>query len=349
MVLAPANFVQIALSAIAIVGVMLTIGNPRLRAATLLMAMTSVWMVFNLLEETAGTRGIWLVTPAFRLAYPPVFYLLIRGLIFAGAPVQWRDWPHALPFLAGLALTPWIDLVEHAARFSLVIYGAVAVWLVRRFHIVSRNRRSDAETIRLRGIYVVVALFVGDTIFDVLRMDGDWLYPYWPWLQSHAAYLFQLLFSLLMMCVLIVMAVRRAAVFDGLQAGALDQMADGDAIDGDQRAAFEQLDSVVRAQALYTEPRLSRAEVAAAAGLADRAVSQLIRAATGRNFNDYINRLRIDDVQAMMREDAASGTRRRILDLAYTAGFSSKSVFNEVFKRETGQTPSAFAQGLGGA
>lgn len=31
-----------------------------------------------------------------------------------------------------------------------------------------------------------------------------------------------------------------------------------------------------------------------------------------------------------------------MLDIAFTAGFSSKSVFNDVFKRETGLTPSAW-------
>ena len=102
----------------------------------------------------------------------------------------------------------------------------------------------------------------------------------------------------------------------------------------------------MRGEALYSEPRLTRPEVAAAAGLGERAVSRAIKTATGRNFNDYINSLRIEDVCAMMQEDARAGTAQRVIDLAFTAGFSSKSVFNAVFKRETGETPSAYAAGL---
>lgn len=347
MFLAPANLLQIAIAAIALVGVFLTIGRPRLRAATAMMSMATLWMLFNLAEESLGTRDIWLVTPAFRLAYPPLFYLLVRGLIFSGASLRPSDWPHVVPFVLGLALTPQVWLVEHAARFSLVAYLLASIWLLHRYHATNQNRRSDAETIQLRRIYVVIAVFVLDAIFDVVRMDARWLHQDWPWLASSSAYLVQLGISFLLTVVTILFAVRRAHVFDGLQPGQLAPLVDVPPTDGPaDEEVFERIAAIVRAQHLQTEPRLTRAELAEAAELPERQVSQAIRAATGRNFNDFINSLRIEDVQAMMREDAASGERRKILDLAYTAGFSSKSVFNAVFKRETGMTPSAFSDSL---
>ena len=99
MTLQPVNLVHIALIAIAGLGVLLTVSQPRLRAVSALMAMSCTWMIFNVLEETAGFRDIWLVTPAFRLAYPPLVYLTVRGIMIAGPALTWRDWPHAVPFL----------------------------------------------------------------------------------------------------------------------------------------------------------------------------------------------------------------------------------------------------------
>ncbi|WP_304070762.1 helix-turn-helix transcriptional regulator [Maricaulis maris] len=356
MILSAVNLLQFALIAVAGLGVVLTISQPRLRAASALMLMSVLWMVFNFLEEVAGFRGIWLVTPAFRLAYPPLVYLVARGVMLAGPGLRWRDWPHALPFLVALFLTPWVGLVEHAARLSLFAYSAATIVMIHRFHQATRETRSDAQTIQLNWMVGLIAFYVVDGIFDMARMDARWLHPYWPWLGIQSAYVFQIAISLVFVCVLIVLAVRHGRLFTGLDDGSLVswrgrpirpvEAGAGSATDADHASTYQRIDAVVRGEALYTEPRLTRQEVATAARLTERAVSVAIKSETGRNFNDYINALRIEDVCAMMKEDAAGPTRSRLIDLAYTAGFSSKSVFNSVFKRETGQTPSAYAAAL---
>jgi AraC-like DNA-binding protein len=340
-----ANLLQIALIAIASLGVVLTIHAPRLRALSAVMGLAAVWMVFNLLEETAGFREIWLVTPAFRLAYPALFYLMVRALIRSGPALRWRDAPHALPFIIALALTPYISWVEHGARLSFAVYGGLSVWLVHRFHLVIGETRSDAQLIGLNWLYAIIGVYIVDGVMDIVRMDAVWLHDDWPWLQTQGAYVAQLVVSLSILVAMIVLTVHRRSIFDGLDADALTvDPALEPAID--ITTEFARLDALVRDEALYTEPRLSRVEVASATGLPERAVSHAIKLATGRNFNEYINAMRIEDVCAMMQADAEGGVSRTMLDLAYTAGFSSKSVFNDVFKRETGTTPSAFMAAL---
>ncbi|WP_323761694.1 AraC family transcriptional regulator [Maricaulis sp.] len=357
MTLSAVNLLQFALIAVAGLGVALTVSQPRLRAASALMAMSVLWMVFNFLEEVAGFRGIWLVTPAFRLAYPPLVYLVARGVMLSGPGLRWRDSPHAMPFLIALFLTPWIGLVEHAARLSLFAYSAATIMMIHRFHRATRETRSDAQTIQLNWMVGLIVFYVVDGVFDIVRMDARWLHPYWPWLGTQSAYVFQIAISLLFLCVLIVLAVRHGRLFSGLDADMLAGWGRdtgkpatatpvGATDTADRASDFQRIEAVVRGEALYSEPRLTRQEVAAAARLAERAVSVAIKSQTGRNFNDYINALRIEDVCAMMKEDAAGPARRRLIDLAYTAGFSSKSVFNAVFKRETGQTPSAYVEAL---
>ena len=344
MTLGIANLAQVALISVSAMGLVLTASRPRLRALAALLAMSILWMVFNFLEERAGFREIWLVTPAFRLAYPPLFFLFTRALVFRGEALSWRDAPHAIPFLLALGLTWQLDWVETAARISMLAYIIAAIILVHRFHRASRHLRSDARQIRLYGLYGVVAVYLIDEGFDVLRMDLHAAHRVWPWLASEGAYAVSLLISTVITVSAILLAVRRQTLFEGLSSGALDQAnveTDADAAAGDA-AAFERLDALVRRDALYTEPRLTRAELAIAAGLAEREVTRIVKAATGRTFNDYINALRIEDVRQMLDAKAQGQSDMTVLDIAYTAGFSSKSAFNDVFKRETGQTPSAW-------
>lgn len=342
------NLIQVALAAIAMTGVALSLSRPRLHAATALMAMTAAWMVFNLLEETAGFRETWLVTPAFRLLFPPLFYLLVRSLVFAGPGLRPADVLHALPFFVGLALTGLqLALVEHGARLSLLVYAGASAWLVHRFHKTLPERRSDAARIRLNLLYALIAVFVVNGSFDSLRMDGRWLHDEWPWLASNEAYIAQLGVSLAMAAGLIFLAVRREILFEGLPPGGLDDSASQPpartpAKPCPDTAVFARIEQALREEALYTEPRLTRAELAAAARLGERQVSQAIRQATGKNFNDHINAMRLQDVCAMLEDVAAGRSDASVLEIAFTAGFSSKSVFNVVFKRELGQTPTVW-------
>lgn len=340
------NLIQAAIAAIALTGVGLSLSRPRLHAASALMMMAALWMVFNVLEEAAGFRSIWLVTPAFRLLFPPLFYLLVRGLVFSGPALRPADALHVLPFLIGLALTgSQLDFVEHAARLSLVVYAGASAWLVHRFHKTLPERRSDAARIRLNLLYVLIAVFIANGVFDSVRMDAHWLHDDWRWLASNKAYLVQLSVSLAMAAGLIFLAIRREALFEGLpQDGLVGEPAQipPSAEPGLDPSVFARIEQALHQDALYTEPRLTRAELAAAAGLSERQVSSAIGQATGKNFNDYINARRLNDVCAMLEDVALGRSSDSVLEIAFTAGFSSKSVFNAAFKRAFGQTPTAW-------
>jgi len=152
-----------------------------------------------------------------------------------------------------------------------------------------------------------------------------------------------------MAAALIFLAVRRVGLFEGLPPGGLDESGPplraqpGAQAERDfDPALFKRIERALNDAALYTEPRLTRAELAAEAGLAEREVSQIIRLATGRNFNDYINARRIEDVCAMLDSVAAGRSSASLLEIAFTAGFSSKSAFNAAFKRELGMTPTGW-------
>ena len=69
-------------------------------------------------------------------------------------------------------------------------------------------------------------------------------------------------------------------------------------------------------------------------------VSQVINTEFNQNFFDFINSYRVEEFKKLAGE--ASGNGFTILSLAYEAGFSSKSSFNQIFKKHTNLTPTQY-------
>jgi AraC-like DNA-binding protein len=102
----------------------------------------------------------------------------------------------------------------------------------------------------------------------------------------------------------------------------------------------KQIHEEVKTKKLYEDPELSLAQLAAKlgsnAGIVSRAINQGFRL----NFNDFINRFRIEAVREAIQ--AGKYREQTILGLAFDAGFNSKATFNRAFKKFTGMNPKDF-------
>ncbi|MCA6447833.1 MAG: AraC family transcriptional regulator, partial [Chitinophagaceae bacterium] len=58
------------------------------------------------------------------------------------------------------------------------------------------------------------------------------------------------------------------------------------------------------------------------------------------NFNDFINRYRVEEVKKQLQNPKNASLT--IMSLAYDAGFNSKATFNRAFKKHTGENPSKY-------
>ena len=114
-------------------------------------------------------------------------------------------------------------------------------------------------------------------------------------------------------------------------AAAQDRKASGDP------QLFERADQALRDQQLYLDPNLTVAKLARAINARPRDVSAAINGQAGRNFFEHINRYRIDAAKA-----ALASSDKTVLDIAFAAGFNSKSAFNAAFRRFAADTPSAY-------
>jgi AraC-like DNA-binding protein len=85
---------------------------------------------------------------------------------------------------------------------------------------------------------------------------------------------------------------------------------------------------------------LSLTELASQLEVPSHHLSRALNEVLQQSFFDYVNRCRIIEVQRLLADPANAS--RSILELAFAAGFNSKSSFNACFKQVTGATPRAY-------
>jgi AraC-like DNA-binding protein len=121
------------------------------------------------------------------------------------------------------------------------------------------------------------------------------------------------------------------------QAMPADQANDPDCVELGQK-----IQQAVRERRLFTDPELGLDDLARLMGISRHDASAAINRGLGKSFFELVNGLRVEEFQRLCRDPALSG--EKILTLAFDSGFNSKPAFNEIFKRQTGQTPSAWRQ-----
>jgi ligand-binding sensor domain-containing protein/AraC-like DNA-binding protein len=107
---------------------------------------------------------------------------------------------------------------------------------------------------------------------------------------------------------------------------------------------ISRLDAIMQREQPFLNPDLTIRDLAKALKVHPNHLSRIINENHGLGFNDYINRLRIEVVKDLFADPLNSD--KTILELMYDAGFNSKSVFNQAFRKFTGVTPSAFRNRL---
>jgi AraC-like DNA-binding protein len=100
------------------------------------------------------------------------------------------------------------------------------------------------------------------------------------------------------------------------------------------------LESHMQTSRAWRDGDLSLTELARQLQVPSHHLSRALNDVLQQSFFDYVNRWRVTEVQRLLSEPANAS--RSILELAFAAGFNSKSSFNACFKQATGSTPRAY-------
>lgn len=96
-------------------------------------------------------------------------------------------------------------------------------------------------------------------------------------------------------------------------------------------------------QQRYLDKNMTISMLSSQMGVNTKYLSEVINSSKGKNFNGYINELRINHIARLLRTDPVY-LNYKVSYLAEYSGFSSHSVFTTVFKSVTGMSPNAYIQ-----
>lgn len=104
-----------------------------------------------------------------------------------------------------------------------------------------------------------------------------------------------------------------------------------------QNAKAMQIRKAVVENEWFLSPRFSLRQLAQNMASNDVYISKAINQGLAVSFNDFINQLRVEYAQSLMRK-----TNMPLLTIALDSGFNSKATFNRVYKNLCGHTPSDY-------
>jgi AraC-like DNA-binding protein len=283
-----------------------------------------LWLHFVPAVVYYGLRLPYLLqSNAFKLADVQEVYHRISGNPVPVQPIWWYPAYH----FGGRTL-------DEFAYTSLIGYAVASFWLIRQF-IQKRGETFWNPSLKpLRWLVRLMSIFTGFLLFTAcisfLSADdtGD--------IYSATA-------SALLFYGVSFLIIREAAVFSAASPEK-KKYANSSLSEENASVSLQKLQTLMQTEKPYLNNDLTLAELAGKLHLSTHHLSQLLNEQSGKNFFDFVNEYRVAEMKQKLQEPALA--HLKIEELAYRCGFNSKSVFNTVFKKFTGTTPSEYRKTL---
>ncbi|RNC89338.1 MAG: AraC family transcriptional regulator [Allomuricauda sp.] len=329
-----------------------TVANRFLGALVLVFSLWLCDSFFSLAGIYGQNPNYYFLPIYFSLSFGPLVYFYTRALVVKGFVFSKKDLWHFVPaflqFILYVVLRLgtyeqrrwfWLEIHEpftydlefNLSLVSLVIYLVFAKKLLNRYQDWIKNEYSEISKINLRWLRI---LFVGLIVLSVLWLGEAFLrtfYNYFP----------DTVFMAIPMGVLVLVMAGGGL----LQQRILGRFAEKKMPRSGKDQPFdkkllEKIESQMQSEKYYLDSELTLNLFAERIGENKRAVSNCINNGLKVPFIDFVNQYRVQEFKSLVAQKGSN--KMSLLGLAYESGFNSKSTFNRVFKKMTGQNPSQF-------
>lgn len=329
-----------------------------------------VFLMFaiSLMDFTIRVSGVVLPIPLLHLIddgffflYGPVLYFYVQGVVYRDFVFKTRDALHLIPYLAYttylifhlifIDLDTQLELANKVATAvlpawmylaSLIIYVHMLsyLWIAWRtllkYQSVIKDKFSSIDEINLEWLSFMIKAFVGITlvamIHNMVPVFGNVFFRY-------SSLILLLIITFFFINRVLVKALNQPAIFSGIALKETEKYASSNLQQGALENHKAQLEKLMQDEKLYLDSELTSQDLAEQLNISSKALSQVINQSFNKNFFDFVNTYRCEEVKQILQGPDKKIT---IIEAMYQSGFNSKSSFNKEFKKLTGGTPSEF-------
>ena len=306
---------------------------------------------------------VWhLIDEGFFLLYGPLLYLYVKGVVYLDFKMTKRVLLHFIPYslyivylvysmisidadqqdqlsksMVSASLPTWLYL----ASLSVYAYNLIYIWLaaktVKTYRIVIKNKFSSVHQISLNWLSFIIQSFAAITIIamihNVIPALGSMFFLY-------VSLLFLLVYTFFFINRVLIKALKQPEIFAGIELEeARDKYAGSNLKEKETKNLYDKLQAILIEEKLYLDEELTLQDLAHRIPTSSKTLSQVINQSSGKNYFDYINTFRCEEVKSLMK---SADSKTTILEIMYQSGFNSKSSFNKEFKKLNGTTPSDY-------
>ncbi len=346
------------------VGIFLITHKKGNRRNNMLLSTVFFMIAWNMGDLTLQMNGVVLnweflhhIDDGFLFIYGPIFYLYAQGVIFRDFKLSSRDLLHLTPYLlltiSILSLNnlvpdlseeiimndlPWQFYLSSALMYvHLFVYLGLTYKSLWKYRLIIKNKYSQIDQINLDWLSFALNTF-GLLAFISLIQNFIVLAENRTVFMGTLVLL--LIFIFYFVNKVILKALRQPEIFAGIAQNETSKYLGSNLTPGQIEEYKKQLLTLLNTEKPFLNPQVSITDLSEKLSVSTKHLSQVINQSFNKNFFDFINTYRIQEVQQILKESVDD--KMTVLEAMYEAGFNSKSSFNTAFKKETGQTPTEF-------
>jgi len=286
------------------------------------------------------------------LHFIPMVLTKLERAIAYGYDIVWLHWIKGNPLTGHhgtrgeLIDTGWpvLNLIwEFAVPLSVIFYTIATLKLYQKYRLYLGTAFSDVQPVKLSWLRNFIIAFVTMmVVFWIFRLTSEFLTDGLSYISQWYSYFG---WGVIIYYVSIAGYYNRSEAINQLQfepdqAPELAPMSP--TLPEELIVSEQELTEFLDEHKSYLQPGLTLKELAKEMDVPSGQLSRSINSLFGQNFNDFINRYRVEYVQRAMLDP--NYAHLSLLGIAFESGFNSKATFNRVFKNHTGLSPSAYVK-----
>ncbi|MCF8240713.1 MAG: helix-turn-helix domain-containing protein [Melioribacteraceae bacterium] len=223
-------------------------------------------------------------------------------------------------------------------NIQLLIYMYLCLIQLKHYSMVIKNHYSEIEKQNLSWLSMIVFAFffmwiVDLSSFIILLIDAD------GWNIITYTTLISLSINFVFANYIIYKGLEHPELYSGIEKMQAVKYQKSTLTENEKNNIAHKIREHLDNHQTYLDPNLTLNDLAEAIEINSKYVSQVINEKLGKNFFDLINSYRVEYAKLLIKKNSDKST---VLEILYESGFNSKSVFNSVFKKFTGKTPTEY-------